>query len=111
LRTHVLLTEPDTASQVLVIPTEDSLFDPARQAAREIRRVGWSGTVPWETGKLGKEIGRADKAGARAVVIVGREDWDTGVVTVRDMSTGEQHRSELDSLADTVRGVLAPTAR
>jgi len=109
LRTHGLLPEPDTGSQVVVIPTEDALFDPGRQAAREIRRAGWSATLPLETRKLGKEIGRADKAGARAVVIVGREDWETGVVTVRDMGTGEQHRSGLDSLAETVRGVLAPT--
>lgn len=106
LRTHGLLPDSATGAEVVVIPTEDALFDPARHGARVLRQAGWATTMPLETRKLGKEIGRADKAGARVVVIVGREDWDAGVVTVRDMATGEQQRSTLDALAETVRGVL-----
>jgi histidyl-tRNA synthetase len=42
-----------------------------------------------EVRKLGKEIGRADKAGAKAVVIVGHEEYRAGTVTVRDLASGE----------------------
>ncbi|WP_019856313.1 histidine--tRNA ligase [Actinopolyspora mortivallis] len=102
LRTHGLLPEPDNRVDVVVLPTEDGLFDAARQAASRLRAAGLRTTTPLEVRKLGKEIGRADKAGARAVVIVGPDDWSTGHVTVRDLSTGDQQPTTLDELAETV---------
>lgn len=107
LATHGLLPRARTGDDVVVIPTEDALFDPARQAARALRQAGVATSMPLETRKLGKEIGRADKAGARAVVIVGREDWDAGTVTLRDMGTGEQQQLSLDTLAQATRQLLS----
>jgi histidyl-tRNA synthetase len=90
LDTHGLLPEPRIEADVAVIPVSDELIAPARGIAGELRKSGWRVTTPIEVRKLGKEIARADKAGARAVVIIGPAEWADGNVTVRNMATGDQ---------------------
>jgi histidyl-tRNA synthetase len=107
LNTHGLLPQPEVKVDVVVLPTSEELFDVARQAAGRLRGVGIRTTTPLEIRKLGKEIGRADKAGARAVVIVGEEDWGAGVVTVRDLASGQQQQVGLDGIAEAVRALVS----
>ena len=90
LDTHALLPEPRAEIDVGVIATDETLTDAARQVARQLRQAKIRTSTPPEARKLGKEIARADKAGAKAVVIIGPEDWKAGNVTVRDLATGEQ---------------------
>lgn len=106
LRTHGLLPEPRTATEVVVIPTENGLFDAARQVARRIRAAGHTTTTPLELGKLGKELSRADGAGARVAVIVGPEEWDSGVVAVRDLAARDQHTVAVDQVSGAVSALL-----
>lgn len=106
LRTHDLLPDADNRVDVVVLPTDDSLFNAARQAANTLRNTGLRTTTPLEVRKLGKEIQRADKAGARAVVIVGQNDWNTGHVTIRNLASGEQHQVTLDALAQSLTALL-----
>jgi histidyl-tRNA synthetase len=106
LRTHGLLPGANNDVDAVVIPTDASLFDTGRQAARWLRGAGIRTTTPLEVRKLGKEISRADRAGARAVVIVGQEDWAAEQVTVRDLVSGDQQQVTLDRLAAAVQAVL-----
>lgn len=107
LNTHGLLPEPNNRVDAVVIPTAEDLFGPARRAAANLRAAGVRTTTPLEVRKLGKEIARADKAGARAVVIVGQKDWETGQVTVRDLASGDQQMVDLNGVAEAVQKVLA----
>jgi histidyl-tRNA synthetase len=109
LDTHGLLPEQRSEVDVAVIPTEDELLEPARRVARQLRVSGLRTSTPLELRKLGKELTRADRAGARVVVIVGREDWDAGTVTVRHMVSKAQQRVPADSVADAVTALLATT--
>ncbi len=107
LKTHGLLPEPSNTVDAVVIPLAEDLFDAARQAAASVRAAGIRTTTPLEMRKLGKEIGRADKAGARAVVIVGPQDWESGQVTVRDLTSGDQRQVELNGAAEAVKAIVA----
>lgn len=107
LNTHGLLPEPATKVDAVVIPTAEGLFDPARRAAASLRAAGLRTTTPLEVRKLGKEIGRADKAGARVVVIVGEQDWEAGLVTVRDLTSGEQRQVAPEGTAEVAADLLA----
>jgi histidyl-tRNA synthetase len=107
LGTHGLLPEPVNKVDAVVIPTAEELFDPAREAAANLRRAGIRTTTPLEIRKLGKDIARADKAGARVVVIVGQQEWEAGEVTVRDLTSGDQRQVRANAVADVVREVLA----
>lgn len=106
LDTHCLTPSPRSEVDVMVIPVGDELHGAARQVASALRRAGLRASTPLEPRKLGKELTRADKAGARAVVIVGREDWDSGCVTVRGLTTREQRQVSLDETPATVAAFL-----
>jgi len=83
LDTHGLTPAPRSEVDVMVIPVTEDLADAARSVAGSLRQAGLRTSTPIEHRKLGKELTRADKAGAAAVVIVGQEDWAAGNVTVR----------------------------
>lgn len=106
LDTHGLTPSPRSEVDVVVIPVGEDLEGAARQVASALRRAGLRTSTPLEPRKLGKELARADKAGARAVVIVGREDWDSGRVTVRSLSTREQRPVPVDETPGTVAAFL-----
>ena len=46
---------------------------------------------------------RADRAGARYVVIVGGDELARGEVTLKDMTTGEQRAVARDSLIELLK--------
>ncbi|HEX6756715.1 MAG TPA: histidine--tRNA ligase [Mycobacteriales bacterium] len=90
LATHGLLPDPAAESEVAVIPLAEDLFGPARTVAATLRAAGVRTTVSLELRKLGKELTRAARAGARVAVLVGPEDWPHGRVAVRNLGTREQ---------------------
>jgi histidyl-tRNA synthetase len=104
--THGLLPAPRSEYDVAVIPVVEELSDAARSVANLLRGAGLRTATPIEHRKLGKELTRADKAGARAVVIVGQEDWDAGNVTVRSLATREQQQVPVHSAAAVVSSYL-----
>ncbi len=108
LDTHGLLPQPLPEADVFVIPSQPDLYDAALSVARTLRRDGRRTSVPLEPRKLGKEIGRADKSGARVVVIVGPSDWAAGKVVVRSMTTGEQQTVSADATVEAVAALLRP---
>ncbi len=59
------------------------------------------------SGKLGRQLKWASDNGARWAVIYGEQEHEAGLVTVRDMRTGEQTQVPADELAD----FLAQAAR
>jgi histidyl-tRNA synthetase len=91
LDTHGILPKPRPQTDLVVIPITPDLYEAARTVARQLRQAGWCVTTPLEPRKLGKEITRAAKAGARAVLIIGADDWQREDLVVRNLATGEQH--------------------
>jgi histidyl-tRNA synthetase len=106
LNTHGLAPEPRSEVDVVVVPVTEGLTGAARTVAGKLRKAGLRTSVPLELRKLGKELARADKAGARAVVIVGQEDWDAGNVTVRALATRDQQVLPADAVAAAVAALL-----
>src|ERR1044072_1476324 len=95
LETHGLTPAPRSEVDVMVIPVTEDLSDAARSVAASLRTAGLRTSTPIEHRKLGKELTRADKAGAAAVVIIGQEDWAAGNVTGRSLATREQNPAPL----------------
>jgi histidyl-tRNA synthetase len=106
LQTHGLLPEPRNEVDVVVIPVGAELEGAARQVARQVRASGLRVSTPLESRKLGKELARAHRAGARAVVIIGPAEWATGRVTVRDMSSGDQQQAPVAGVVEALRRLV-----
>ena len=56
----------------------------------ELREAGLSADRAYGGRSMKAQLGAADRAGARYVVVVGRQEMERGAVAVRDMATGEQ---------------------
>jgi histidyl-tRNA synthetase len=106
LETHNLLPEPRSEADVVVIPLDAGLAGAAREVAGRLRERGYRTTVPFEPRKLGKEIARAGKSGARAVVIIGAAGWGEGSVTIRRLSDGSQEDIPAAEVAERLTGLL-----
>ncbi|MGC1731689.1 MAG: histidine--tRNA ligase [Pseudonocardiaceae bacterium] len=106
LGTHGLLPAPRSEVDVAVIPVDETLAQAARQVARSLRQAGLRTSSPLEIRKLGKELARANKSGARVAVIVGRDEWAAGAVTIRNMVTGDQQQTPTSAVPSVVTDLL-----
>jgi histidyl-tRNA synthetase len=107
LATHGLLPSPAAEVDVAVLPLSEDLFAPARTVAGVLRAAGLRTTVGLEVRKLGKELTRAARSGARVAVLVGPEEWASGQVTVRDLGTREQVTVPSAAAGQAVTGMLS----
>jgi histidyl-tRNA synthetase len=98
LETHGLLPEPRTQVDAAVIPVTEDLFPAAREVARLLRQSSVRVSTPLELRKLGKELTRADKSGARFAVIVGDEEWQDRRVVLRDLAHQQQELIAIEAL-------------
>jgi len=110
LNTHGLLPAPRPEVDVVVIPLGNELSAAAGSVAGRLRQAGIRTRTPLEPGKVGKEISRADKAGARVVVIVAPTEWESGQVNVRDLRTAEQSTTPIGEVTRQVADILNPPA-
>jgi histidyl-tRNA synthetase len=106
LGTHGLLPAPRSEVDVAVIPVDETLAHAARAVARGLRQAGLRTSTPLEYRKLGKELARANKSGARVAVIVGRDEWAVGAVTIRNMVTGDQQQTPTGTAPSVVTTML-----
>lgn len=88
---------------VLIAMGEDCETALAKLAA-QLRGEGIRVEMPY-SGNLGKQLKRADKLGARHVVIQGGDEAAAGVVLLRDMADGSQQEIKLDEAAAQLAGL------
>lgn len=96
-RLSMLLDEaPDQTRPIAVIPMGEA--GPAALAlAQRLRREGFTVDMGY-SGNMKKRLARADKANARAALIMGEEELARGAVVLRDLDRGEQAEVALDGL-------------
>ena len=111
-RILVVMTErgmfpPDVdanAADVLVTLFEGEDVAHALRLARELRESGLRVEVYPEPDKLGKQFKYAAAAGVPRVAIMGGDELARGVVTIKDMRTGEQSAVPRAELTERLKG-------
>lgn len=99
-------TGPDAVVTVL----EDADAPHAVQLAQRLRDAGIAVDLDVTGGKLGKQLKRADRRGARVAIIRGEAEREAGSVAVKDLASGEQASVAEDRLVDHLTSVLAASA-
>ncbi len=94
----------DVALAVLVEETEPALVELAGRLRAGGLRVG---LYLGASGKIAKQLKWANDQRARFVVLIGPREHAEGVVTVRDMQSGEQHQPRSPDAAAFLRERLA----
>ena len=79
-----------TAAQVLVTVMDENLSQECMSIAFELRRAGIRTEVHVGRGRLGKQLKRADKLGIPFTVLLGTNEVERGVVTVKQMAVARE---------------------
>lgn len=100
LETHKLIPEHirTTAPQVMVIPMEVEQNLYAEQVAMHIRQAGHKVATDTGTRKVGKKIGSASDSGVKFVIVIGEAEVQSGTLTVKHLTSGQEHSGQLDEL-------------
>ncbi|MBR5245726.1 MAG: histidine--tRNA ligase [Clostridia bacterium] len=93
-------------ADALVIPMSDDLHY-AVVAATTLREAGVRTQVYTEKKKFKAKIGYADKQGIPYALFIGEDEIAEGVVTVKNMTTGEQQKLTPAQAAETINAELA----
>jgi histidyl-tRNA synthetase len=80
------------AADILVTIFDAASIGDSLELARELRRAGYRVDVYPEPDKLGKQFKYASTNGVRLVAVSGPDERARGVITIKDMDTGEQRQ-------------------
>ncbi len=100
LRAQHLVAEDEAAIDVLIASLGEGSDVAASRLAGALRRRGVAATLAFGGRSLKAQLRQADRAGARAAVIVGARDLAEGRVTIRDLRTSDQRQVTLDDAVD-----------
>tara|TARA_R110000772_G_scaffold73216_1_gene159381 strand:- start:13273 stop:14517 length:1245 start_codon:yes stop_codon:yes gene_type:complete len=95
-------TSPAAERPIVIIPMGDDALAPAMKAALDLRRSGHTVDMGY-SGNLKKRLARADKANAKAVLILGSDELARGAATLRNMETGTQAEVKLSDIVETLK--------
>ena len=92
------IDQPKTTSQVLVTAMDGGLMQQYLAITYELRRAGIRTEIHVGNPKrLGKQIQRADRLDIPYIVIMGSDEAQRGVVTVKEMMVGREKAAEVGS--------------
>lgn len=91
-----------TLTEVLVIPVDDSL-DYSINVASKLREKGIISEVYFEEGKMSKKLNYGNKLGISNVILIGNDEAKSGILTLKDMSTGNQYKLTLDEIIEKIK--------
>jgi histidyl-tRNA synthetase len=94
----LLADDPPAPRPVAVIPVGDAQEAQALAVLQALRSAGVTAEIAYR-GNLKRRMERANRAGARAAVILGESELAEGVAQVKDLASGAQEMVPLAALA------------
>ncbi len=109
---RLVLALPEGAGDVasadaFVVALGDAAWAAARVLARDLRRAGLRVLIDYGGRSSKSQMKRANRSGARRMLILGEDELAAGEVTVKEMETGEQRRVARDAVAEELGGAAA----
>ncbi len=105
---RLVLAMPDgpgpCAPDAFIVALGAAARQPAHLLARDLRRAGVTALIDYGDRSLRSQMKRADRTGARRVLILGDDEIARGEVAVRDMGSGEQTVVARDEIVRQVSG-------
>jgi histidyl-tRNA synthetase len=98
---------PAVKPAIVYLAAMDGTRALAPMLARALRQV-YTVDYDLESRGLNAQLKAADKAGARAVVLLGEEEWQRGEIVIKELSTGAQQTVALDGLVEALDRILGP---
>ncbi len=96
------IKNPEEKRGIIVAPASQDMKKEAMKIAYDLRKTH-AAEYDLMDRKLGKILEYASEKGASYVVIVGRKDYSEGMVTVRDMLSGEQKTVKIKEIKNALK--------
>lgn len=84
----------------LVIPMDEKLNFYAIDIANKLKEQGYKVDIYLEDGKFKKKINYADKIGVKKVLIIGQEEYENKMVSVKNMEDGKQVSVKVEEIRE-----------
>lgn len=84
----------------LVIPMDEKLNFYAIDIANKLKEQGLKVDIYLEDGKFKKKINYADKIGVKKVVIIGQEEYENKMVSIKNMEDGKQVSVKVEEIRE-----------
>jgi histidyl-tRNA synthetase len=95
---------PDSfTSDLFIIPMGEAAKSAALKYAADLRNIGYKVELAFGDRALKTAMKMADKSGAKYSMVIGDEEMASGVVEVKEMSSGQTNSVRLDSLASALK--------
>ena len=92
---NIISVDKQSIADVLVI-SMDNNYEKCAQIASTLRQNGLKVQVDFEDKKIAKKFKYADKLNINYVIVIGEDEIKNNVVTIKNMSTGEQNTVTLE---------------
>ena len=98
---RILLALPEEAKDegcldLFIVSLDEALFQKAFQILNDLRAKGISCDISFRMSSMKSQMRQADKTKARYTMILGEDELKKGVVTFKNMKTGEQTQIKMD---------------
>lgn len=87
----------DQNPMIAIVPLGPEAEHRALTLSEELRSVGFKIELGY-SGNMAKRMKRADKVGAKLAIIMGSDELQKGVVSIKNLTTGNQSETELRNL-------------
>ncbi|MDU2201780.1 MAG: histidine--tRNA ligase, partial [Anaerococcus hydrogenalis] len=84
----------------LIIPMDEKLNFYAIDIGNDLKNKGYKVDIYLEDGKFKKKINYADKIGVKKVLIIGQEEYDNKMVSLKNMEDGNQISVKIENISD-----------
>ena len=84
----------------LIIPMDEKLNFYAIDIGNDLKNKGYKVDIYLEDGKFKKKINYADKIGVKKVIIIGQEEYENKMVSVKNMEDGNQVSAKIEDIGD-----------
>jgi len=95
-----------TQAQILLMSSSDEDKLRAQKLASRLRKASLNIATSLSGGKMGKQIAAVDKQGISFVIFYGEEEEKRGVVTLKNLASGEQQELSEEDLITELRGAV-----
>lgn len=92
----------EKARPIAVVPLGDDTFEEALKVAHRLRKAGFAVEHSY-SGNIKKRMIKANKVNAKAAVIIGSDELQRGVFTLKDLDSGEQREIKIADLEKEVK--------
>jgi len=106
-RLAMLIDEPPRAPRLIaLVPIGQAAEARAIMIAERLRDAGLVIDLGY-SGNLSRRLRRANRIGAYAAVLLGDDELERGIATVRDLGNGQQSEVQLTDLAEQLKALAA----